>query len=217
MRTVFGKRPADNNPNLCSACFTFVTNNHGGAEIEISLLFADIRGSTGLAETISPGEYRALLDRFYNVAADAIFGNDGFLDKFVGDEVVATFVPLLTDEQHAIRAVDAARDLMKATGNGSAEGPWVPLGAGVHTGTTWVGAVGEGAAANMTALGDAVNVTARLAALAEAGEILITSEAALAAGIDTTSLPHRSLELRGRQQLTEVVSMRIGAAKPAGV
>ena len=217
MRTVFGKRPAENNPNLCSACFTFVTNNHGGAEIEISLLFADIRGSTSLAETISPGEYRALLDRFYNVAADAIFSNDGFLDKFVGDEVVATFVPLLTDEQHAIRAVDAARDLMKATGNGSAEGPWVPLGAGVHTGTTWVGAVGEGAAANMTALGDAVNVTARLAALAEAGEILITSEAALAAGIDTASLPHRSLELRGRQQLTEVVSMRIGAAQPAGV
>jgi adenylate cyclase len=217
MRTVFGKRPADNNPNLCSACFTFVTNNHGGAEIEISLLFADIRGSTGLAESISPGEYRTLLDRFYNVAADAIFGNDGFLDKFVGDEVVATFVPLLTGEQHAIRAVEAARALMKATGHGSADGPWVPLGAGVHTGTTWVGAVGDGAAANMTALGDAVNVTARLAALAEAGEILVTSEAALASGIDTTTLPHRSLELRGRQRLTEVVSMRIGAVQPAGV
>jgi adenylate cyclase len=216
MRTVFGKRPAENNPNLCSACFTFVTNNHGGAEIEISLLFADIRGSTGLAETISPGEYRSLLDRFYNAAADAIFSNDGFLDKFVGDEVVATFAPLLAGEQHAIRAVDAARDLMKATGHGSAGGPWVPLGAGVHTGTTWMGAVGEGAAANMTALGDAVNVTARLAALAEAGEILVTSEAALAAGVDTTTLPHRSLELRGRQQPTEVVSMRVGAGQPAG-
>ena len=60
-----------------------------------------------------------------------------------------------------------------------------------------------------------MNVTARLAALAEAGEILITTNAALAAGVDTTTLPHRSLELRGRQQLTEVVSMRIGAAEPA--
>jgi adenylate cyclase len=211
MRTVFGKKPAENNPNLCSACFTFVTTNHGGAEIEISLLFADIRGSTSLAETIAPAEYRALLDRFYNVAADAVFSNDGFVDKFVGDELVATFVPLLTGEQHAIRALDAARDLMKATGHGSPDGPWVPLGAGVHTGTTWMGAVGEGAAANMTALGDPVNVTARLASLAAAGEILITSEAALAAGVDTTMLPHKSLELKGRQQLTEVVSLRIGS------
>ena len=209
-----GKRPADNNPNLCSNCFTFVTSNHGGAEIEISLLFADIRGSTSLAETMPPGEFRALLDRFYNVAADAVFDNDGFLDKFVGDEVVATFVPLLTGEQHASRAVDAARQLMKATGHGSADGPWVPLGAGVHTGPSWMGAVGDGAAANMTALGDSVNVTARLASLAEAGEILITTDAALAAGIDSTTLPHKSLELRGRQQLTEVVSMRIGAARP---
>lgn len=215
MRTFFGKKPADNNPNLCSACFTFVTSNHGGAEIEISLLFADIRGSTSLAETMPPGEYRALLDRFYNVAADAIFASDGFLDKFVGDEVVATFAPLLAGEQHAIRAVEAARALMKATGHGDPGGAWVPLGAGVHTGTTWMGAVGEGAAANMTALGDTVNVTARLSALAEAGEILITSDAALAAGIDTTALPHRSLELRGRQQLTEVVSMRVDAARPA--
>jgi adenylate cyclase len=215
MRTVFGKKPAENNPNLCSACFTFVTTNHGGAEIEISLLFADIRGSTSLAETIAPAEYRALLDRFYNVAADAVFSNDGFVDKFVGDELVATFVPLLTGEQHAIRALDAARDLMKATGHGSPDGPWVPLGAGVHTGTTWMGAVGEGAAANMTALGDPVNVTARLASLAEAGEILITSEAALAAGVDTTTLPHKSLELKGRQQLTEVVSLRIGSAGAA--
>ena len=75
-----------------------------------------------------------------------------------------------------------------------------------------MGAVGDGAAANMTALGDSVNVTARLASLAEAGEILVTADAALAAGVDTTTLPHKSLELKGRQQLTEVVSMRIDAA-----
>jgi adenylate cyclase len=218
MRTVFGKKPAENNPNLCSACFTFVTTNHGGAEVEISLLFADIRGSTSLAETMPPGKYRALLDRFYNVAADAVFASDGFLDKFVGDEVVATFVPLLTGEQHALRAVEAAQALMRATGHADPVGPWVPLGAGVHTGRTWMGAVGEGAAANMTALGDAVNVTARLASLAEAGEILVTAQAALAAGVDTSNLPHKELELKGRQQLMEVVSLRVDrveAATPA--
>ena len=120
VRTFWGKRPADQNPNLCGVCFSFVTNNHGGAEIEISLVFADIRGSTSLAETMPAGEFRALLDRFYNVSADAVFANDGLLDKFVGNQKVATFVPLMTGEQHAIRAVEAARALMKATGYGSA-------------------------------------------------------------------------------------------------
>ena len=134
MRTVFGKRPAENNPNLCSACFTFVTNNHGGAEIEISLLFADIRGSTSLAETIPPGEYRPCSIASTTWPPTRSSRNDGFLDKFVGDEVVATFMPLLTGELHAIRAVEAARALMKATGHGTARRAVGPLGAGVHTG-----------------------------------------------------------------------------------
>jgi adenylate cyclase len=90
---MIGKRPADHNPNLCSSCFSFITEHHGGAEIELSLLFADIRGSTGMAEGMSPSAYRAILDRFYDVAAQAIIDYDGLVDKFVGDEVVATFAP----------------------------------------------------------------------------------------------------------------------------
>jgi adenylate cyclase len=203
-----GRRPAVNNPNVCGICFTFMSTHHGGAEIGLSLLFADIRGSTSLAETIPAGEYRALIDRFYNAAADAIFAHDGFLDKFVGDEVVATFAPLLAGEQHAVRAIEAAQALMKSTGNGEGETPWAPLGAGVHTGIAWMGSVGEGPAASITALGDAVNVAARLAALASAGEILVTTDAAMAAGIDPT-IPRRMLDLRGKLQQTEVISLRV--------
>ena len=84
------------------------------------------------------------MDRFYDAAANAVFANDGFLDKFVGDEVIALFVPLLTGEQHASRAVDAARALLAGTGHGSADGPWLQMGAGVHTGVAWMGAMGEG-------------------------------------------------------------------------
>jgi adenylate cyclase len=208
MRAI-GKRPAESNPNLCGNCFSFVSDNHGGAEIVISMLFADIRGSTSLAETMSAGDYRALLDRFYNVAADAIFEHDGFLDKFVGDEVVATFAPLLAGERHAERAIEAARTLMRSTGHEDPGGPWVPLGAGIHTGMVWMGSVGEGAHASMTALGDGMNIAARLATLATPGEILITSDTATAAGIDPTT-PRRMLELRGKQQQTEVISITIG-------
>src|SRR5215213_9870016 len=65
----FGKAPSTVNPNLCNACFTFMRRNRGGAEIECSLLFADVRGSTAIAERLPPLDFRALMDRFYRVAS----------------------------------------------------------------------------------------------------------------------------------------------------
>jgi adenylate cyclase len=208
---LIGKRPAEENPNLCSACFTFVSDNHGGAEIQMSLMFADIRGSTSLAETMPAAEYRALLDRFYNVAAEAVFAHDGFLDKFVGDEVMASFAPLLAGERHAARAIEAAQALMRATGHGDKGGPWVSLGAGVTTGLAWMGAVGEGLHASITSVGDPVNVAARLAQVASPGEVLVAADAARAAGLDP-SIDHRQLELKGKHDLTDVISLRVGPA-----
>ena len=204
----FGRRQATQNPTVCATCFAFVSAQHGGAEIEITMLFADIRGSTTLAEGMSGGEFRRLLDRFYAVATEVVFDNDGTVDKFVGDELVAFFVPLLSGHQHAKQGVSAARDLLRATGHADPGGPWVPVGAGVHTATTWFGAVGQPPHAELTAVGDPVNTTARLASVAAAGEILVTTPAAMAAGLDET-LPRRRLELKGKHDLTEVVSLRV--------
>ena len=148
---MIGKRPADHNPNWCSLVLRLITEHHGGAEVELSLLFADIRGSTGMAEGRSPSAYRAILDRFYDVAAQAIIDYDGFIDKFVGDEVVAIFAPLLAGEQHTAQAIEAAKALLRNTGHDAPEGPWVALGAGVHTGVAWMGAVGEGPHTALTA------------------------------------------------------------------
>jgi adenylate cyclase len=206
---LIGKRQAENNPNLCSSCFTFMSEHHGGAEIELSLLFADIRGSTGLAEGMSSSAYQALLGRFYDVAADTVFQHDGMLDKFVGDEVVATFTPLLAGENHAKRALEAAEALLGATGHQDAAGPWAPLGAGVHTGLAWMGSIGEGPHAAMTVLGDAVNIASRLSSVAVAGEILVSTAAAQAAGVEGDR-PHRLLDLKGKQQQTEVISITVG-------
>jgi adenylate cyclase len=208
MRAI-GKRPSDKNPNWCASCFKFMTDHHGGAEIECTLLFADIRGSTTLAEGMPSADFRQLMDRFYDTAATVVFDHDGIVDKFVGDELVAMFFPLLTGERHAARGIESARALLEATGHADLGGPWVPLGAGVHTGTAWVGAVGAGTHTTLTALGDAVNTTARLASAATAGEILVTTDAAAAAGLDS-NLQRRSLELKGKQQTTEVVALTAG-------
>ena len=84
------------------------------------------------------------------------------------------------------------------------------VGVGIHTGLTWYGAVGQGDRTELTAVGDAMNTTARLASAAQAGEILVTTAAAAAAGLDST-LERRSLELKGKQLPTEVVSIRVGS------
>jgi adenylate cyclase len=169
------------------------------------MLFADIRGSTAMAERMSTAEFHALLDRFYTTASDAVFAHNGMVDKFVGDEVVAVFPPVY-GARHAENAVATATDLLRATGHADPGGPWVPIGAGVHTGRAWFGAVGEGSHTELTIVGDAVNTTARLAAQAAAGEILVSTDAAAAAGLDP-GLERRSLALKGKELPTEVVSL----------
>ncbi|MEX1169532.1 MAG: adenylate/guanylate cyclase domain-containing protein [Chloroflexota bacterium] len=205
---LIGKRRSDRSPKICNSCYTFLSAHHGGAEIECTMLFADIRGSTTLAEGMSTVEYHAVLNRFYGVASKVVFDHDGAVDKFVGDELVAFFYPLLAGEEHAAKGIEAARALLVATGHADPAGPWVPVGAGVHTGLVWMGAVGDASHVELTAVGDAVNVTARLASVATAGEVIVTVGAASAAGLDPT-LERHSLELKGKQVATEVIRLRV--------
>ena len=205
---LIGKRQSEGNPNWCTSCIDFMSKHHGGAEVDGAMLFADIRGSTALAERMSSGEYSELLNRYFAIATSVIFKHDGFIDKFVGDELVALFFPLLTGERFAARAVAAAQDLLRATGHDQPDGPWVPVGAGVHAGKAWFGIVGEGTHIELTAVGDTVNVAARLAAAAGAGELLVSVDAAAASDLDPR-LERRSLELKGKEMPTEVVSVRI--------
>jgi adenylate cyclase len=207
MRAI-GKRPSDKNPTMCTSCFNFMATHHGGAEIDCSFLFADVRGSTTMAEGMSPAEFRRLLDRFYALATTLVIDHDGSIDKFVGDELVAMYFPLLSGERHAERAVATARALLRATGHADAGGPWLPLGAGVHTGPAWVGAVGDGPRTDLTALGDTVNTTARLASVAGAGEILVSAPAAAVADLDP-GLERRLLDLKGKANPTEAFVVRV--------
>ncbi len=196
-----GKAPWPKNPKFCSQCFRDLSTNGLGAEIECSLLFADVRGSTTLAETMRPAQFRELMNRFFTVASRTLVTHDAVVDKFVGDEVMAVFIPGMTGEGHAGRAIDAARALVEKTSG------WVPIGVGVNTDLAYVGAVGEGDQTDLTAMGDAVNVTARLASAASAGEVLVTTNAARAARL-TGDLERRTLELKGKTVATEVVVLR---------
>lgn len=201
------------NRRLCTMCLRHLHKIPGGAEIETTVVFADVRGSTALAEQAAPGEFGQLLARFYGTAARVIDRFDGIVDKFVGDEAVALFIPGFAGPDHAQRAIAAARELLLETGH--TEGtPWIPVGIGIHMGSAFVGTVGEGDALDFTAVGDTVNTAARLQAEAAAGEILVSDAAANAAHLDTSSLERRTFELRGREQSVEAW---VEAVRPVAV
>ncbi len=204
---LFDRGPWNKNPNICGYCFKQLERGRGGAEIELSLLFADIRGSTTLGESMGPTAFHGLMGRFYQAMTRVLVGHDAIVDKFVGDEVVALFIPALTGADHAGRAVAAAREMLKATGHDDDVGPWAPLGIGIHTGVAYVGVVGD-AVTDFTALGDSVNVTARLASAAAGGEILVSEAAFELAGLEG-DLETRRLTLRGRQQSLDVRVLRL--------
>jgi adenylate cyclase len=204
----YGFSPWEKNPKICGRCFTGLGEQAQmcpsvpgedvrGAEVEISMLFADVRGSSKIARTMPTIEFTRLMQRFYRVSTGVLVDHDAIIEKFVGDEVVGLFVPFMTGPEHAKRAIETAEALLRATGHGSAEGPWLPLGAGVHTGIAFVGIVQTESAADFTALGDPVNVAAHLASQAATGEVLVTDEALAHSGATPDGLEHRHVSLKG--------------------
>jgi adenylate cyclase len=193
-----GFRPATVNPNFCGWCERWAKTHPGGAEIPLSLLFADVRNSTPLARSLGDAGFSDLINRFYVTATDALIARDAMISRMVGDEVVAMFLPVVLGDRHASVAVEAARELLRATGHEEPDGPWLPIGAGVHTGKAHVGLWGaENGVRDFTALGAEVSLTARLAQVARAGEILMTDETRGAAGIEEREMTRRRVELKG--------------------
>jgi adenylate cyclase len=192
----------------------FANKYPGGTELEISMLFVDVRGSTGLAERMTAGDFGQLMNRFYKVATDVLIRTDAIIDKFVGDEVIGLYLPIFTGPDHARPALVAARELLVATGHTHEEGPWLPIGIGVHTGPVFVGTVSgsEDSVTDITALGDNVNVAARLASLAAPGEALISEVAYAAGGADLGDLERRQLDLKGRNEPVPARVLRVSAA-----
>jgi adenylate cyclase len=206
-----GRDQSRYNPRYCEKCDRF--ERAGGAEVVLTMFFADVRGSTSLAEGMSALEFSRLMNRFYSVASDALIHKDAMVDRLIGDEVIGLFIPGVAGPEHPRLAIEAAQDLLHVTGHTSRGGPWLPVGIGVHTGPAFVGVVGgtDGKPTDFTALGDNVNITARLASLAGPGEILISEAAFAAAGLDLGELESRQLELKGKSGPTAVRVLRVSA------
>ena len=208
---LFFSPPSQKNPRFCNSCDTFNMKFPGGAEVEMTILFVDVRGSTGLAENMEAMEFSRLMNRFYETTIDVLIHADAFIDKIVGDAVTAHFFPGYAGPEHARRAVEAGREILRVTGHGDAGGAWVPVGVGVHTGLAWVGSIvgAAGVGSDFTALGDNVNIAARLASEAAAGEVFVSEAAWRAGGFSPVGVEERAVDLKGKSEPVVVRVLRI--------
>ena len=187
-----------------------------GAEVDATLLFADIRDSTPLAEKIGISKFKAVIQEFYKTTSHVLIEHLAMVNRLMGDQVSAVFVPRFAGKDHAKIAIHAAQDLLRVTGHADPKGPWIPVGVGVHTGLAYVGAVGSKEGVNEIAvLGSSANLTARLSSQAKSGEILLSEDAAKSAELDTHSLENRVLDLKGISQPVPVTVLQLNSLTSA--
>ena len=202
VRAVFGKQQSVMNPRFCNMCDEAMRRFPGGAEVEMSMLFADIRGSTALSEQMSATKFSQLINRFYTASARIIIEEDGLIEHLAGDSVAAFWGAGFAGPDFVRRTLKVAQNL-----SGFMTQQEIPVGIGVHTGVAYFGAIGTpDGLTNMTAVGEEVNTAARLASKAAAGEIIVSEGALYEAGIDGSKLESRSLELKG---ISEPIHVRV--------
>ena len=206
---VAGFAPSRKNPCWCRRCFEEAPL--GGVELEIAVLFADVRGYTSMTERMQPEQVVALMNRFYAAATNVLSKQDAVIDKLVGDQVMALFVPGLATRGHAAQCAEAAELLLRSVGYAAGEDPWLPLGIGLDMGLAFVGNVGTDEVKDFTALGDVVNTASRLQAQAEAGQIVLSERMYAEVAERFPSARSVELKLKGKE---EPVAARVVDLQP---
>jgi len=202
VRALFGKQRSALNPRYCNLCEIASQEFPGGAEVEMSMLFIDIRGSTALSEKLSPTEFSQVINRFYAAATKVIIEADGLVEKLAGDEVAAFWGAGFAGPDYVGRTIKVAQNLLHAMNAQN-----ISVGIGVHAGIAYFGAMGtsEGLT-DISAKGEEVNMAARLASKAGIGEIIVSERALQKAKMDGSILESRRLELKG---ISEPVIARV--------
>ncbi|HEX8265198.1 MAG TPA: adenylate/guanylate cyclase domain-containing protein [Pyrinomonadaceae bacterium] len=177
----------------------------GGTNQLITVLFADIRGFSRIAERERPEKIVRLLNRFFSEMTEIVFAHGGTLDKYIGDEIMSLFgAPTVTSDD-ASNAVSAAIEMQKRLIELNVElktdgFEQIGVGIGLHTGEAIVGYVGSERRSEYTAIGDTVNLASRLQANALAGQILLSGVTAQAVAGKFSLLPRTPITVKNRVQ-----------------
>lgn len=177
----------------------------GGERRQVAVLFADIRGFTPLAAQMPPDETAGFLSEFFTEMVECVFRSGGTLDKFLGDAVMAQWGAPLSAADDADRALDAARDMLRAVDRlnatwRAAGKPEIQVGIGLHYGEVFAGYTGSEKRLEYTVIGDTVNTANRLCAWAEGGEILVSESLRAALTREHPLCARPPLALRGKAE-----------------
>jgi len=183
----------------------------GGQQREITVLFADIRGFTSYSEKQSPEQLVAVLNRYLAAGAEAVLAQEGTVDKFLGDAVMAWFNAPLPQPDHTLRAVRAALQLQKAIEKLHAELPpeaHLAFGVGIHYGQAVLGWIGTERRLEYTAIGDCVNTAKRIQENSAKNQILLSKEAYLRVKGKVEAIPYAPLHVKGKSEAVEVYELK---------
>ena len=175
----------------------------GGKQADITILFADIRGFTAYSEQHTPEELVAILNRYLAAAAEAVLANEGTVDKFLGDAVMAWYNAPLPQSDHTLRAVKSALGIRAAIAALHAELPTeahLDFGVGIHYGEAVLGWIGTEKRLEYTAISDSVNTTKRIQENAARNQILITRDAYERVEDQIEANPFVPLTVKGKAQ-----------------
>lgn len=179
-----GKGRSSRNGHYCAACDGFLEAFPGGAEVEMSVLFVDIRNSTAYTDGAAPADVSGRVNRFLDTAVRSLTDHDGFIMAFYGDCVVAVWPPGFVGPDHAGKAIGAAQALVANPSFRRGANAGIPIGIGVHTGPVFISTVAaaQGLFRDVSIFGKSVNVAARLAGAAKPHTALVSAAAAAHAG-----------------------------------
>ncbi len=191
----------------------------GGDRKVVTVLFSDIRNFTSITESRPPDQSITILNEYFTSMAETIFEQQGSLDKYIGDAIVAVFGSLVTVENPARNAVAAAVAMMNRLPELNRRweerfGFSMNIGIGVNTGEVFLGNIGSPERMEFTVIGDAVNVASRFSGLAKAGQVLVTRETLKHLGTDFRIREHPPAAVKGKSGKLEVFEVLYG--QPVG-
>jgi adenylate cyclase len=178
----------------------------GGQLVEVTALFADLRGFTTFSEQATPAEIMTMLNRYHAATTPCVLGNGGTIVQFVGDAILALFNAPARQPDHAMRAARCALAMQEAAGeiataeDAAGEVDWPRFRIGINTGPALVGNIGSDRLRNFNAMGDAVNIAARLESTAQPGEVVIGGATYEAIRRFAEVHPLGDIELKGKRE-----------------
>src|SRR5919106_4576877 len=202
----FGIRRSPRNPNICTRCSTHVEE---GRLVEVTVLFADLSSFTELTHELGPERTHEVVDAFLRMATDLLVSHGAFIDKYIGDAVMALFNVPIRHADHARRAIIAATELRSVL-ESLGQRFHLPLEASVGIASGWarVGRLGSADSKDYTAIGDVVNLAARLQGKANAGEILIGEESYVKHSGEFPEAAPERLMLKGFREPVQAYRLR---------